>query len=260
MLLLRDGSDIFVSGRYRFAVSMARRVGSGTDRCACLFEHTRRLLHQVPQVMWAVAFGILDACTAAMAPVRGLLALISEIEGVYESKAAEGEHAIRTECARLRAWSMLIQQKDALCVRDAALLDERLTYLASVLVGNWLAILLDESVDAIFARGSNIIATVHLHDLQGKFKDFSIQVRQMGDDTDDGLDELLARMRLIEQELESSADDVLELQALKSLNLMVSLKLTELVEEIGKVCVIFPGFHKLCMDLSKIQQRLALDQ
>lgn len=68
------------------------------------------------------------------------------------------------------------------------------------------------------------------------------------------------RRRLIEQELESSADDVLDLQALKSLNLMVSLKLTELVEEIGKVCVIFPGFHKLCMDLSKIQQRLALDQ
>jgi hypothetical protein len=150
-----------------------------------------------------------------MAPVRGLLALIAEIEVVYGSKASVGEPAIRTECARLRVWSMLIRQKDALCVRDTALLDERLTYLASVLVGNWLLPL------AIFARGNNIIATVHLRDLQGKFKEFRTQVRQMGYDTDDGLDELLARMRLIKQQMESSADDVFEFQALKSLNLIV---------------------------------------
>jgi hypothetical protein len=47
---------------------------------------------------------------------------------------------------------VVIECKKQLCVRDAELLDGRLTYLASVLVGGWLAIMFDDSVDAIFAR------------------------------------------------------------------------------------------------------------
>ena len=143
---------------------------------------------------------------------------------------------------------------------DADLLDARLTYLASVLVGNWLAIMFDDSVDAIFARGSNIIATLHLRDLREKFQDFSAQLTQMGHDTDDGMDELLTRMRLIEHELGSSADDMLQYPALKSLNLSVGLKLAELLDEIGKKCKNYPEFHTLYVDLSNIQQRLALGQ
>ena len=158
--------------------------------------------------IWRHFFGILDARTAAMAPVRGLLALISEIETIYGARPSAAQHAIITERSRLRVWSMAIECKQELCVRDADLLDARLTYLDSVLVGNWLAIMFDDSVDAIFAKGSNIIATLHLRDLREKFQDFSIQLRQMGHDTDDGMDELLTRMRLIEHELGSSADNM----------------------------------------------------
>ena len=67
-------------------------------------------------------------------------------------------------------------------------------------------------------------------------------------------------MHLIEQELEVSAEDVLEYPALQRLNLMVSLQLMELQQELAKVCKNAPEFHALCVDLCKIQQRLALDQ
>ena len=194
-----------------------------------------------------------------MSPVRGLLALISEIENIYGSQPSVNQHAVATECARLRAWSVRVQHKRELCVRDADALDARLTYLASVLVGNWLAILFDDSVDAIFAKGSNIIATVHLHALRSKITDVVLHLRQQGRDTH-SLDELVARMRAIEQELELSADDVLEYPALQSLNLMVSLKLTELLEELAKVSPTNTQLHGLCADLCNIQQRLALDQ
>jgi hypothetical protein len=194
-----------------------------------------------------------------MSPVRGLLALISEIEELYGSQQSVNQHAVATECAQLRAWSVVVKRKRELCVRDADLLDARLTYLASVLVGNWLAILFDDSVDAIFAKGSNIIGTVHLHALRSKFTDGGVQLRQQGHDTH-SLDELVAQMRAIEQELELSAEDVLEYPALQSLNLTVSLKLMELLEEIEKVSKHFPQFHGLCADLCNIQQRLALDQ
>lgn len=194
-----------------------------------------------------------------MSPVRGLLALISEIEELYGSQQSANQHSVPTECARLRAWSMVVKHKRELCVRDADALDARLTYLASVLVGNWLAILFDDSVDAIFAKGSNIIATVHLHALRSKFTDVVLQLRQQGHDTH-SLDALVARMRAIEHELELSAEDVLEYPALQSLNLTVSLKLMELLEEIEKVSKNFPQFHGLCIDLCNIQQRLALDQ
>ena len=194
-----------------------------------------------------------------MSPVRGLLALISEIEELYGSQQTVNQHAVATECARLRAWSVRVQHKRELCVRDADLLDARLTYLSSVLVGNWLAILFDDSVDAIFAKGSNIIATVHLHALRSKFSDVVLQLRQQGHDTH-SLDALVARMRAIEHELELSAEDVLEYPALQSLNLTVSLKLTELLEELAKVSPTNTQFHGLCADLCNIQQRLALDQ
>ena len=195
-----------------------------------------------------------------MSPVRGLLALISEIEELYGSQQQPAnQHAIITECARLRAWSMAVEHKRELCVRDADLLEARLTYLSSVLIGNWLAILFDNSVDAIFAKGSNIIATVHLRELHSKFTDVGVQLRHQGHDTH-LLDELLQRMRAIEHELEASADDVLEYPALQSLNLMVSLKLTELLEELAKESTPNTQFHALCSDLCHIQQRLALDQ
>ena len=194
-----------------------------------------------------------------MSPVRGLLALISEIEELYASEHSVNQHAIITECARLRAWSMAVKHKRELCVRDADLLEARLTYLSSVLIGNWLKIQLDNSVDAIFAKGSNIIATVHLRELHSKFTDLGVQLRHQGHDTH-LLDELLQRMRAIEHELEVSADDVLEYPALQSLNLMVSLKLTELLEELEKVSTPNTQFHALCSDLCHIQQRLALDQ
>lgn len=191
-----------------------------------------------------------------MSPVRGLLALISEIQELYGSQPSANQHAVASECARLRVWSVVVKRKRELCVRDADLLDARLTCLASVLVGNWLAILFDDSVDAIFAKGSNIIATVHLHALQAKFREVRSALTQNGD----ALDELLQRMHLIEQELEVAADDVLEYPALQRLNLMVSLQLMELQQELAKVCKNTPEFHALCVDLCKIQQRLALDQ
>jgi hypothetical protein len=193
-----------------------------------------------------------------MSPVRGLLALISEIENIYASEHSANQHAVATECARLRAWSVVVRHKEELCVRDADLLDARLTYLASVLIGNWLAILFDDSVDALFAKGSNIIATVQLCDLHSKFTDVGVQLKHQGHDTH-SLDELLQKMRAIEQELEASTDEVLEYPALRSLSLVVSLKLTELLEELGKVSE-NPQFHALCVDLRHIQQRLALDQ
>jgi len=184
-----------------------------------------------------------------MAPVRGLLALISEIEKIYGSQPSSARHAIITECSRLRAWSMAIECKQELCVRDAELLDARLTYLASVLVGDWLAIMFDDAVDAIFAKGINIIAALHLCDLREKFKDFSIQLRQMGHDTDDGMDELLTRMRSIEHELGSSADAVLEYPALKSLNLMVSLSWSNCSTKSGKYATIIQS-SMLCTRIS----------
>jgi hypothetical protein len=195
-----------------------------------------------------------------MAPVRGLLVLISEIAKIYGSQPSATRHAIITECCRLRAWSMTIESKQQLCVRDAELLDARLTYLTSVLVGDWLAIMFDDSVDAIFAKGSNIIVTLHLRDLREKFEDFSIQLRHFGNDTDDGMDELLTRIHSIEHELGSSADAVLEYPALISLNHMVGLKLAALLDEIVNVCKNHPEFHALHVDLTGIQQRLALDQ
>lgn len=191
-----------------------------------------------------------------MSPVRDLLALISEIFELYASQPSANQHAVVTESARLRAWSVVVKRKRELCVRDADLLDARLTCLAAVLVGNWLAILFDDSVDAIFAKGNNIIATVHLHALQAKFREVCSVPTQNGD----ALDELLQRMHLIEQELEVGADDVFEYPALQRLNLMVSLQLMELQQELAKVCKNAPEFHALCVDLCKIQQRLALDQ
>jgi hypothetical protein len=191
-----------------------------------------------------------------MSPVRGLLALISEIEKIYGSLPSANQHAVATECARLRAWSVAVKHKQQLSVCDGDLLDARLAYLASVLVGNWLAILFDDSADAIFAKGSNIIATVHLHALQAKFRDVGLAPTQNGD----ALDDLLQRMHWIEQELEVSSEDVLEYPALQRLNLMVSLQLMELQQELAKVCKNAPEFHALCVDLCKIQQRLALDQ
>jgi hypothetical protein len=207
-------------------------------------------------------FRILDDYMTVMSPVRGLLTLISEIEKIYASEQSANQHAVATECARLRAWSMVVRHKEELCVRDADVLDARLAYLASVLLGNWMAIQFDNSLDAIFAKGSNIIATVHLHELHSKFTDLGVQLRLKGHETN-ALDELLKKMHAIEQELEVSSDDVLDYAALQSLNLIISLKINELHEEIRKIptnIANMPKFYNLCVDIRNIQQRLALDK
>ena len=197
-----------------------------------------------------------------MSPIRGLLSLITEIQRIYGSEQSANQPAVATECARLRAWSMVVKHSETLSVRDADLLDARLAYLASVLTGRWLAIQLNDSVDAIFAKGSNIIATVHLHEIHARFTEVGIRLRQKGHETK-SLDELLTRMHAIEQELEASADDVSDYPSLQSLNLMVSLKLMEVQQELGKVSknvASVPEFNTLCADLCSIQQRLALDK
>ena len=117
-------------------------------------------------------------------------------------------------------------------------------------------------MDAIFAKGSNIIATVHLHEIHARFTEVGIRLRQKGHETK-SLDELLTRMHAIEQELEASADDVSDYPSLQSLNLMVSLKLMEVQQELGKVSknvAIVPEFNTLCADLCSIRQRLAFDK
>jgi hypothetical protein len=201
-----------------------------------------------------------------MSPVQGLVALIAEIGDLYERKTLVTENNTTTECEMLREWSTVIKRKDALCMLDAELLDGILARLWPILLRNWMSIQFDDSVDAIFAKGSNIIATVHLHQVQGEFEDDVNRIRQNDFKTKMRLDEILKRMCLIEKKLESDAENVLDYKKLQHINLLVSMELHVLQAEIGNLsknigniqCV--NVLHRVCADLCKIQERLSLDK
>ena len=190
-----------------------------------------------------------------MSPVRGLVALIAALVKIYESRKFVNPHQTESTCATLRDWSMVIQRKNKVCVLDADLLDKVLQEFGSVLQTKWMSIQFDDSVDAIFAKGSTIVAIVYLHELSVNFKKI-----------DDTLDSVLKQIDLIEKRLETALNDVVEYLSSQHINLMAGLQLMQLqteIEKLSKNVATIPKlsgqFHKFSVRLSKIQQRLTLD-
>ena len=125
----------------------------------------------------------------------------------------------------------------------------------SVILKEWISIQFDDSVDAIFAKGSTIVVIVYLHELSVNFKK-----------VDDTLDNVLKKIDLIEKQLETTSNNVVEYLLLQHINLMVSLQLMKLQSDMGKLSKnvetipkLSSQFHKFSVDLCKILQRLALD-
>ncbi len=211
---------------------------------------------------------ILDDCLDVMSPVQELVTLLAEIGDLYERKKLVNETDAASKCAMLRAWSTVMKRKDGLCVLSADSLDGILTDLSPALLKNWMSIQFDDSVDAVFAKGSNIISTVHLHELQGEFGRVIDGIRRNECEANGRLKrlvELLTRMRSIENKLESQSENVLDYKELRRVNARASLELTGLQEEIGKISKDIGNvpsaklLHNVCKDLLTIQQRLALD-
>lgn len=172
-----------------------------------------------------------------MSPVTGLLALIAEMEELYARHKPAYQAAAIAESTRLRAWSLGIQ-----CRQD-----------------------FDDSADAIFAKGMNIIGLVHLRALREKFCAIFAALGETQRRTID-IDALLARMQQIELDLETKSNGVLDYPGLKALNYSTSVELAHLHTDLGYTANRLVGvrevalqFRKLHAELREVQQRLAVD-
>ena len=200
-----------------------------------------------------------------MSPVPGLLALIAEMEQVYAGHAPAYRAAAIAESTRLRAWSLGIQGRQEVSMKDVDILDERLVYLVSVFSGKWLQVQCDDSADAIFAKGMNIIAIVRLHALREKFCAVCAPLGET-ERRASAIDTLLARMQQIEVDLETKSNGVLDYPGLKALNYATSDELTHLHTDLGYSAKRLVGvrevaapFRTLHAELHKIHEQLALD-
>ena len=178
-----------------------------------------------------------------MSPVRALVAVIAALAQQYESGKFLNPEETQATCAKLRDWSVVIQRENNVGVLDASMLDKILGDFGRVLVASkkWMAIQLDNTVDAIFAKGSTIVAIVYLHELSVG-----------GEKVDGALKGVLQKIGSIEQQLEATSNDVVDYLTLRHINLMASSRLMQLREESSQ-------FLELSVHLGKIQQRLALD-
>jgi len=200
-----------------------------------------------------------------MSPAPGLLVLITEMEQVYAACAPVYQAAAIAESTRLRAWSLGLQSRQEVSVKDTDILDERLAFLASVFSGNWLQTPLDDSCDAIFARGMNIVAIVRLHALREKFCAICAPLGKT-ERRASVVDTLFARMHRIELDLETHSNGALDYNGLKALNYSTGVELTHLHTDlghagrrlVGALGLVVP-FHALHVELRDIRERLALD-
>lgn len=200
-----------------------------------------------------------------MSPLPGLLALIAEMEQLYARCAPAYQGAAIAESTRLRAWSLGMQCRQEVSMHDVDILDERLAYLVSVFSGNWLQIQLDDSADAIFAKGMNITAIVRLHALRERFCAVCAPLGERERRTS-AVDTLLARMLHIELDLETKSNGVLDYSGLVALNHATSDELTHLQTDLRHAAKRLAGVRELAVPfrmlqakLRDIHERLALD-
>ena len=200
---------------------------------------------------------IFDGSIDVMSLVRALVALIAALAKKYESGKFLNPQETQATCAKLREWSIAIQRENNVCVLDASMIDKILGDFGRVLVSSdkWMCIQLDNTVDAIFAKGNTIVAIVYLHEL-------SVDVKKV----DGALKDVLQKIGSIEKQLEATSNDVVDYLSLRHINLIASSQLMQLREEIAKLSQsaatipeLSSQFLELSVHLCKIQQRLALD-